>query len=259
MHTVTEIISPAKAQEYLDTSAGNRILRVKWVNDLSRMMVRGEFYHSHQGIAFDDQGHLRDGHHRLRAVVNSGVSVTMQVTRGNLTIGAIRSMDGGAKRTTSDGMQFTGCEWATPRHAAAGRVLFQLLHKRTPDAMEAASLIEEWRHHIDAALDEIGKNTAKHHACVVAMLALAFSNGHKEALEGWAKCFTNGIGTEQWHTSATTMYAWWATNNTGGGSTARQELCRRLYGSMRAWIERRPLAKCYPSSKIEWVCGASGE
>jgi hypothetical protein len=45
-------------------------------------MLAGEWYETHQGIAFYEDGTLADGQHRLRAIVQSGVSLWMRVTWG---------------------------------------------------------------------------------------------------------------------------------------------------------------------------------
>lgn len=80
-HT-TEIITPELAQEYLGTSLGNRKIRQKDVDAIARNILAGTFLVTHQGIAFDETGHLLDGHHRLLAVVKANVPIQIDVARG---------------------------------------------------------------------------------------------------------------------------------------------------------------------------------
>jgi len=82
METTIEIICPKKADEYLSLNSGNRALRKSHIAKLAAEMQQGLWQCTHQGIAFNDQGILVDGQHRLHAVKMSGVCVEMQVTRG---------------------------------------------------------------------------------------------------------------------------------------------------------------------------------
>ena len=63
-------------------------------------MRAGRFVVTHQAIAFDAKGNLIDGQHRLRAVIMSGVTVTMQVAF-DCEIGVGAPIDIGIRRSTS--------------------------------------------------------------------------------------------------------------------------------------------------------------
>lgn len=56
---------------------------------------------THQGIAFDKNGILRDGQHRLTAIVDEGRDAKMVVTFG-IAPEAFSVMDTGSRRTASD-------------------------------------------------------------------------------------------------------------------------------------------------------------
>ena len=102
MNTYIEKITPTKAEAYLLKIAPHqRPLRNSWVNNLAAIMQSGNFHLTHQGIAFDCNGYLFDGQHRLRAIVQSGTTVEMQVARG-VSIDAWHATDIGRKRTYSD-------------------------------------------------------------------------------------------------------------------------------------------------------------
>ena len=82
MITTVELITPEKAREYLKKNTKNRTIRSRHVDELMRDMKSGKFKLTHQGIAFDDDGVLIDGQHRLTAIALSGIPVQMMVTRG---------------------------------------------------------------------------------------------------------------------------------------------------------------------------------
>ena len=102
METVTLTIDPDLARLMLEQNIqNNRKLKMSWVKALADNMQRGTFLLTSQGIAFDKDGHLIDGQHRLRAVIMSGCAVPMRVTYGceHRTVGVI---DAGSRRTASD-------------------------------------------------------------------------------------------------------------------------------------------------------------
>ena len=105
MKTEIELITPDKAKEYLSTSVGNRAIRSRDVEKFIRDLRSGNFLLTHQGIAFDTDGHLRDGHHRLTAIALSGVSADMMVTSG-MPKEAFSVIDNGSKRTFEDALVF---------------------------------------------------------------------------------------------------------------------------------------------------------
>ncbi len=97
-----ELIGPAKAKEYLEKNFDrNRFVRAGWKSALADAMAKGEFLPTHQGIAFDDEGHLIDGQHRLEAIVESGASCWLLVAR-NLPLETVLAMDLHAKRKPND-------------------------------------------------------------------------------------------------------------------------------------------------------------
>ena len=96
-----EKITPELACEYLEKNTNNRTIRSGRINELSGAMLRGEWMLTHQGIAFAKNGELIDGQHRLFAVVKSGVTVEMMVTRG-CAPETFKALDLHSKRTASD-------------------------------------------------------------------------------------------------------------------------------------------------------------
>jgi hypothetical protein len=75
-----ELISPARAQEYLSKNrANNRGVSTTHVNKLAKEMTDGNWRPTHQGIAFDRNGKLIDGQHRLQAIIKSKKAVFIAV------------------------------------------------------------------------------------------------------------------------------------------------------------------------------------
>lgn len=80
--TSIELITPDAAKELLKRNPFNRKINPNKVAHYARQMSIGEWPLTHQGIALDEDDFVIDGQHRLSAVVQSGKSVLMRVTRG---------------------------------------------------------------------------------------------------------------------------------------------------------------------------------
>jgi len=68
MNTELLYVTPEQAATWLRQNTSNRPLRLSHVNTLRQSFERGEYVQTHQGIAFDEDGVLLDGQHRLMAI-----------------------------------------------------------------------------------------------------------------------------------------------------------------------------------------------
>lgn len=100
------VVTPVMAAKWLKRCVPNRPIRTKTVAAYARDMAAGNWVTTHQGIAFNDEGELMDGQHRLLAVVASGCTIKMLVTRGlPAQTGETKTMDvmdRGAIRSIAD-------------------------------------------------------------------------------------------------------------------------------------------------------------
>lgn len=94
-------VTPAKAQMLLTGNVNNRKVRPHWVKELSRRMLSGDWHQTHQGILLANDGTLLDGQHRLMAIAETGVSITMPVfyTQDKESF---KVLDQGQKRSIND-------------------------------------------------------------------------------------------------------------------------------------------------------------
>lgn len=107
MSVVTENITPAKAQEYLRTSLGNRPISKVYVRSYADTMRKGGWMLNGVPIIFDIDGHLLDGHHRLLAVIEAGIPVRFDVSRG-APAEAFTTYDTGRHRTVGQILAMQG-------------------------------------------------------------------------------------------------------------------------------------------------------
>lgn len=94
-----EHIGPKQATAYLLRNRdNNRPLNGRKVGEYEDVIRRGEWRLTPQGIIFDHNGRLIDGQHRLTAIVRSGRTVALQVTR-DVDPDIFSVIDVGFKRT----------------------------------------------------------------------------------------------------------------------------------------------------------------
>lgn len=176
MNIEIEYISPEQAKDLLSTSTGNRVIRKHHVADLASAMADGEWQETHQGIAIDSDGHLRDGHHRLMAVVASGCTVPMTVARG-LPVKSGAIVDCGKARTRRERMAYSGDAKITSIDRRVGDALAFMLFSVTGHTASPASIARLHGTRIGAIaadlITETGKTAARLSAAPVKVGAIA--------------------------------------------------------------------------------------
>ncbi len=117
-------VTPAMAREFLSHNRQNRNLTQRNVNKYSADMKSGNWEITGETIVFYENGDLKDGQHRLTAILKANVSVPMIVVRG--IDNNVKIHDQGRKRTTSDVLALEGYEAAIKNKCTVGAVNFLL-------------------------------------------------------------------------------------------------------------------------------------
>lgn len=121
MNTKMTLITPAMAEKWLkESNTSNRPLRKGLVRHYAEMMRRGDWEKHHQGIAFNCDGTLLDGQHRLAAIIESGCCIWMNVSEG-VPQSAQIFIDDHAKRTPHDAIAIAGGFSINQKHVAIAR------------------------------------------------------------------------------------------------------------------------------------------
>ncbi|MEZ7006858.1 hypothetical protein [Streptomyces sp. AD55] len=103
-------VTPEIAAVFLSRASVNRRLDKGRVNALADAIVRGEWKLTHQGIAFDEDGLLLDGQHRLHAIIEAKTPVEMLVFNG-LAKDVFPVLDTGKRRSAADTLLSTGAKY----------------------------------------------------------------------------------------------------------------------------------------------------
>src|SRR5207248_3219207 len=75
-------VTPEMAAKWLETTGPNRPVHQATVERLAADMSNAAWYLNGDRIRFDENDALRDGRHRLSAVVLSGQTVPMEILQG---------------------------------------------------------------------------------------------------------------------------------------------------------------------------------
>lgn len=223
MKTKTEIITPEWAIEKLENhNPHNRKLSEQTVQAYAGDMRNGRWVLNHQGIAFDTEGNLADGQHRLWAVVFSGKSVEMQVTydlpvsenKNGIILNAMDTIDRGRFRQTGQQMQLHGIQNGALTAAACRAIAILVYPSRGSERISTTNLMlvyELWGKDITAIIDCLGQSKRKGY--IVGPLAM-YHHGEAEK----ARSFASQITTlENMSTQARAFCKYMEVSHTKGG------------------------------------------
>lgn len=115
-------IMPAVAAVMLEHNYANRNLRPRPVDAFARDIAAGRWYFNGEAISYDWQGRLRDGQHRLAAVVKAGIGIDTLVVFG-LDPASVATIDTGTARLARHTLQMGGTANAS-YVAGAARILW---------------------------------------------------------------------------------------------------------------------------------------
>ena len=101
-------VTPAVAENWLAHNTNNRNVSRVRVNAYAEQMKRGEWKLNGEAVVFGKNGELKDGQHRLMAVVQSGITVPMFTVFG--VDDDICIYDRGRGRSTLDVLKIAGLD-----------------------------------------------------------------------------------------------------------------------------------------------------
>jgi hypothetical protein len=145
-----QTVTPGKAAAMLAANTSNRPLSKAVVRSFTDAIRRGEWMVTHQGIAFDADGVLIDGQHRLAAVVEADQPVDMLVITG-VDAATFDVLDTGKRRNAADVLAIEG-EKSTSMLAAMVRTVW--LYENRPEANWSSGSAGVSNHQIVATLEQ---------------------------------------------------------------------------------------------------------
>lgn len=195
-----ETITPAYAQEVLDTrNTVNRRYEPRRAAVLARDITSGTFRLNGETVKFDLNDQLKDGQHRLGAIVLAGVPVEIMVVRG-LQPEVMNTIDIGSKRTMGQILAINGFTDANLM-AASGSQLWRYLGGKLPRLgpdqdpthEELLTFVDERQIELIEAMS-IGRRTIRHVRVHASVMSTAYAIMHEIDPEACVEFFEK-LGT----------------------------------------------------------------
>ena len=105
------LVTPKLAENYLRFNNKNRKLSTSNLRFLVNEMKSDRFIENGEAIVFDKNGYLKDGQHRLGAILKSGKSFFIPIVRGVNPI-AMGTYDTGKNRSSGDVLELNGFKYS---------------------------------------------------------------------------------------------------------------------------------------------------
>jgi hypothetical protein len=176
------VVTPALAQTWLDTMGPNRHLNEANVSRLEMDMAKGNWFDNGDPVRFDRKGRLRDGQHRLQALVRAAATFSFHVIR-NLDERALQIVDTGKQRSFGDTLAMReGVNAVTPglarKIAATAKMVWHYERGSILSSGQAVShpeleLVLRKHKGLPRAVEEVAEGSVQPHAVLAFVYALA--------------------------------------------------------------------------------------
>lgn len=234
MDVQTEVVTPEKAQQWLEANTRNRTLSRRKVRLYADDMKKHRWTLHHQGIAFYEDGELADGQHRLAAVIESGKEVEMMVVR-KLPKGAGADIDRHRTRGEADAIRIGGlADWIgkTEVHVIKALASVHGNHPNTFTAKQIADIGKHVEKEVGFAINAfIKKQRFVTTAPVMAAIAIASAHYEHDRLMEFAEVLCTGMSTNRGDMAAIKLREKLIREHGGpGGTSGRRDV---IYMTLR--------------------------
>lgn len=241
-----ESITPDAAECYLSRNEGNRYARPMHIERLAKKIREGRWLLSHQAIAFDDQGDLIDGQHRLMAIVKAGRPALLIVIRG-LRRQSMTCVDENTRRTVADVYGQVGDRRPISKfEAATASVMYMSTTGNSAATCDKEFWIQYINEHYDAimfASHALNSRGPVCHSAIRGAIARAWYTQDRVRLEEFGAVLNGGGFTDsECDFAAVALRNYYlAEKQRLGGQGGRLSLYRRTVMGLQAFLERKPL------------------
>lgn len=252
-NTVYMDITPEKALNWLENAnANNRKVIDSHVHRLAREMKNGRWNVSHQGIAFSTNGVLLDGQHRLWAIVESQMTITMPVTF-NVSPDARMTIDDIETRSKADVIRLAGNNGAVSNnHIAALRSMlggYKAAPKMT--IQELSEQLTIYGQAIRFAVKHLPCGYAKGicNATTRAVIARAWYSVNHDRLIAFCEMLTRGVIAPSPTAAILVTLREHLVTATGHSLSERRETYGKMQRALVAYLNNEPLKHLLASTR----------
>lgn len=247
MKTEVIIITPGMAKKCLERNKiENRNLSRGRVNAMVSDLKNGKWVLTHQGIAFDDEGNLLDGQHRLAACVQSGVSFETLVTKG-MTKEVCVAIDNTRPRTIIDHAKQLGLDMSTSHSSIAIIMEYGAGYHDHLSVDCKLDLIRKYSDAIGFAV-AISRSATGFQAPSKAVIARAYYTRDHDKLKRFMDVYISMV-PEGIKESAAMALRKYLTSSRLYGWTVREEMYQKTESALDNFLKRIPMSKVYGTER----------
>jgi hypothetical protein len=196
LKTELMFVTPALAKHWLGSNKNNRKIKRHKVVKLRKDLRDGNFFTTHQGVAFNCNRDLFDGQHRLTAIAEENIGVWMMVTTG-LPSSAVSVIDRGTGRSIVDNSKMMGKDVST-RDVAVAYIAMEaplsIAHSSSTTESDVLEFITEHQEAYDAIQVPAKKHLTK--AAILAAFLRSFPHCPRTAWDRCLSLYMNGTDDE---------------------------------------------------------------
>lgn len=243
-----ELITPHLAELYLALSGGNRSIRPQRLAMYCRDRIAGNWRITHQGIVFDWNNVLRDGHHRLSMICKTGLHTEMFVVRGMDPAAAIY-IDAGLPRGARDAFSMAGMGEYSEALVSTARC-FRSMPSMAPEHVSKEELhqtIEEYAEGLTFSCSHLNRVAGVSRASR-ALVARAYYHADRTRLEEFCNVMKTGITTSpdaNQDSGAVVFYRHLMNTRKNAGQAMEVERYRKGQSCLQYFLARIPMTKVY--------------
>lgn len=241
METKTELITPEKAEKYLNMNKGNRSLRVGVVEKYAYDMKTGNWTECVVPITFYEDGDIADGQHRLYAIVESGVAVKFLVLRGFPRTAGL-NIDTGVARNLVDNAKIAGLADSLTHNLLSAAWFYEHGFKcrKGMSGAHRLAIAEKHRTVCMWALNHCPQVKGFRSAPIIAAVARAYAQGENESrIVEFAKVLTSGLSNGYEDYAAVSLRNYVIGRNFY--SADGRDLFLKAMNALSYFLKRRPL------------------
>jgi hypothetical protein len=237
-------VTPEIARSYLDRNfKDNRNKKPAAIARYAAAMDRGEFYPTHQGIAFDEHLDLIDGQNRLIAIVETGKPQWLMVSVG-VKLAHVAAIDRAASRTDAEQIKMTTELEPTIHDVAIAKAMHVGMTTEYDKVLTGGPLRRFLVRHWDAIqfVREAAPAKKGITAVVRAMAAKAYYHADHDIIRRFLEIQATGGSSGPEDSSAVRLRD---ISREGGNSSSadRRILAAKTITALAAFIGRRPLSR----------------
>lgn len=244
MHTETMMVTPEMAKKFIQKNVQNRPVSKQYVRALVSDIVSGKFYTTHQGIAFDEDGYLIDGQHRLLAIIQAGIPVTLMVTTG-LPRGTVMGIDTTRKRSYANIAKLLGRPGETNKFAAVARIVeFGPNYFEISTPGEQTEMVEKYKEALDFIVGYGGGIHGLRVQTLAALVRAYYHESHDRLIE-FIDVYRAGVSYDPDDSAAAKLKLYMLSQGKKIWATAegRMEIYQISETAIKAFCKRRPVKR----------------